>query len=101
MNLDAGRFFSWVERSRHFWSERSTLGLAVAAVARRNGVPMRAGLGVAEEGANALVQLRADDVFELAGLRMCLGFVDGKSVLKEALGQTVTPDHVARALAAH
>src|SRR6266852_6986870 len=82
-------------------SERSALGLAVAAVTRRNGIPMRAGLGVPEEGANALVQLRADDVFELARLRMRLGFVDGKSVLEEALGQAVTADHVARALAAH
>src|SRR5712692_9207408 len=80
---------------------RSALGLAVAAVSRRNGIPMRAGLGVPEEGSNALVQLRADDVFELARLRMRLGFVDGKSVLEEALGQAVTTDHVARALAAH
>src|SRR5260370_21237541 len=101
MNLDAGRFFSWVERSRHFWSERSALGLAVAAVARRNGISVRAGLGVAEEGANALVQLRADDVLELAGLRMRLGFGYGKSVLEQALGQAVTTDHVARGLAGH
>src|SRR6266852_626098 len=82
-------------------SERSAFGLAVAAVARRNGIPMRAGLGVTEEGANALVQLRADDVFELASLRMRLGFVDGKSVFEKALGETVTTDHVARALAAN
>src|SRR5712692_9908613 len=80
---------------------RSALGLAVAAVTRRNGIPMRAGLRVPEERANALVQLRADDVFELARLRMRLGFVDGKCVLEEALGQAVTADHVARALAAH
>src|SRR5712692_8415146 len=80
---------------------RSALGLAVAAVTRRNGISMRAGLGVPEERADTLVQLRADDVFELARLRVRLGFVDGKSVLEEALGQAVTADHVARALAAH
>jgi len=61
---------------------------------------VRAGLGVSEERANALVQLRADDVFELAGLRMGLGFVDGKSVLEKALGQAVTAHNVARPLAA-
>src|SRR6266852_1570390 len=80
---------------------RSALGLAIASVARRNGISVRAGLWVPQERANALVQLRADDVFELAGLRVGLGIFDGKSVLEEAFGQAVTADHVARALAAY
>src|SRR5437016_14283016 len=97
--LNAGLCFSRVERRRHGLG--SALGLAVAAVAWRNGVPMRAGLRVSEERANALVQLRTDDVFEFAGLRVRLGIVDGKSVLEEALGQAVAADDVARTLAAH
>src|ERR1700687_2599413 len=64
-------------------------------------MPMRAALRVPKERADTLVQLRADDVFEFAGLRARLGIVDGKGVLEEALGQAVTPDNVARALAAH
>src|SRR6267378_3859255 len=80
---------------------RSALGLAVATIARRNGIPMGAGLRMAEERADALVELRADDVFELAGLRVCFGILDAKSVLEEALGQAVAADNVARALAAY
>jgi hypothetical protein len=101
VNLDARWFFSRVERSRHGPGARSALGLAVAAIPGRNGIPVRAGLRVPEEGANALVQLRADDVFEFAGLRMRLGILNGKSVFEEPLGQAVTADHVACALAAH
>src|ERR1700687_4893899 len=101
MNLDARWFFSRVERSRHGSGARSAFGLAVAACAWRDGIPMRAGLRVPKERADTLVQLRADDVFEFAGLRARLGIVDGKSVLEEALGQPVTPDNVTRALAAH
>jgi hypothetical protein len=56
---------------------------------------------MAEESADALVELGTDDVFELAGLRVRFGIVDGKSVFEEAFGQAVTADHVARALAAH
>src|SRR5260370_42267805 len=100
MNRDAGWFLSRVERGRDGWVARSALGFAIAAVARRNGISMRAGLRVPEESANALVQCRADDVFELAGLCMRLGFVDGKSVLEEALGQTVAADNGPRALGA-
>jgi len=55
---------------------------------------------VSQEGANALVELRADDVFEFAGLRVRFGFVDGESVFEEALGQAVAADDVARSLAA-
>src|SRR6266705_2099954 len=81
VNLDARWFFSRVERSRHGLRMRSTLGLAVAAVTWRNGIPMRAGLGMPEERADTLVQFGADDVFEFAGLRVRLGIVNGKSVL--------------------
>src|SRR5229473_7479611 len=101
VNLDARWFFSWVERGRHGLGARSALGLAVAAVARWNGIAVRAGLGMPEERANALVQFRADDVLELAGLRVRLGIVNGKSVLEEALGQAVTAHDVAGTLAAH
>ena len=62
---------------------------------------MRAGLRVPQEGANALVELRADDMFEFAGLRVRFGFVDGEGVFEEALGQAVAADDVARALTAH
>ena len=53
-----------------------------------------------EESADALIEFRADDVFEAASLRMRLGFVDGKSVLEKALGQAVTAHNVARPPAA-
>ena len=56
---------------------------------------------MAEECTNALVQFRADDVFELAGLRVRFGILDGKRVLEETLGQAVAADDVARALAAY
>ncbi len=72
VNLDARWFFSRVEGSRHDLGVRSALGLAIAAVARRDGIPVRAGLWVPQERANALVQLRADDVLELTGLRVRL-----------------------------
>jgi hypothetical protein len=54
-----------------------------------------------EERANALVELRTDDVLELAGLRVRFGIFDGKSVFEEALGQAVTAHDVARTLATH
>jgi hypothetical protein len=62
---------------------------------------VRAGFGVAKKSADALVEFLADDVFEFAGLRVRFGVVDGKRVLEEALGQAVTADYVASALAAH
>jgi len=62
---------------------------------------MRTGLGVPKEGADALVQLWADDVFELAGLGVRFGIVNGKSVFEKALGETVTTDNVARSLATY
>ena len=62
------------------------LGFAVAAGASRNGIAVGTGLGMAKERADALVQFRADDVLEFAGLRMRFGIVDGKSVLEKAFG---------------
>ena len=56
---------------------------------------------MAEECADALIQFGADDVLELAGLRVRLGVVDRKCVLKQPLGEAMTPDDVARALASH
>jgi hypothetical protein len=56
---------------------------------------------MAEKRADALIQLWADDVLELAGLRMHFGFVDGKSILEEALREAMAPDNVSRAPASH
>jgi hypothetical protein len=56
---------------------------------------------MAEERADALIQLWADDVLELAGLRMHFGFVDGKSILEEALREAMASDNVSRASASH
>jgi len=56
---------------------------------------------MAEERTDALVQFRADDVFELAGLRVRFGILDGKGVFEKALGQAVAANNVARALAAY
>src|SRR5690349_3782836 len=75
-------------------------GLAVAAIPWGDGIAVRAGFRMAEEAADALVELRADDVLELAGLVVDFGFFDGKCVFKEPLGETMTPDYVAGAIAA-
>ena len=56
---------------------------------------------MAEERADTLIELRADDVLELAGLRVYLGFVDGKSILEEALCKAVAADDIACALGSH
>jgi len=60
--------------------------LAVAAVARGDRIAMRARLWMSEKATDALIQLRADDVLELAGLVAGLGVVDGEGVFEEALG---------------
>jgi len=65
-----------------------------------NGIAVRTCLGMIQKRANLLVKLRADDVLELAGLRMRLGIGNGKSISEEALGEAVTPDNVAGASAA-
>src|SRR5262249_30832183 len=64
----------------------STFRAGVTTVSRRNGIPVRAGFRMSEEGANALIQLGTDDVLEFAGLRMHLVFVYSESVLEKALG---------------
>ena len=50
---------------------------------------MRARFWVPEKSADALVELRTDDVFELAGLRMRLGVVNGEGVLEETFREAM------------
>jgi len=59
-----------------------------------------AGFWVAEESANALVELGTDDVLEPAGLLMGLGVADGKRVGEKTFGKTVTADDIAGAAGA-
>src|SRR5260370_17376873 len=82
-------------------SSRSSLGFRIAAVPRRNGIAVRTSLRVAEETANALVELGTDDVLEFAGLVARFGVVDRERVFEQTLRETMTADHVARAAAAH
>src|SRR5271157_262393 len=56
---------------------------------------------MAKERADALIQLRADDVFETACLRVGFGVVDGESIFEEALSQPMPAHDAARALATH
>jgi hypothetical protein len=58
---------------------------------------MRACDRMAEEAANALVELRTDNVLELAGLRIGLGIGDRKRVCEEALSEAATTNDIARA----
>src|SRR5437868_3388369 len=74
--------------------------LAVATVARGDGIAVRARFRVAEEAADPLVEFRADDVLKFAGLVVHFGFFDRERVFKEPLGQAVTTNYVAGALAA-
>ena len=62
---------------------------------------MRASLGVAEESTDALIQLRADDVFEPTCLCVGLGVVYGESIFEEAFSQPMPAHDASRALAAH
>ena len=50
---------------------------------------------MAEEGANALVELGGDDVFEAAGLLVRFGVFDGKCVGEQALSQAVAAHDIA------
>ena len=75
--------------------------IPVAAIARRNGITVRASLGMAEKGADALIELRADDVFEPAGLRVGLGVVNGEGVLEKALCKPMPTHNASCALASH
>lgn len=56
---------------------------------------------MAEEGADALVQLWADDVFEFAGLGVRFGIFNRESVFEKTFSQTMPADDVAGALASH
>ena len=58
---------------------------------------MRASFGMAQEGADALVELRADDVFEFAGLAVGFGVVHREGVFEEAFGEAVAADYIAGA----
>jgi hypothetical protein len=59
---------------------------------------MRTRFRVPQEATNALVQFRADDVFEFAGLRVRLVLVDAESILEQPLRQPVAPHYIARAV---
>ena len=76
-------------------------GLAVAALAGWNRIAVRASGGMAEKGADTRVELWADDVLELAGLRVRFGLVHGKGVFEKAFCQAVTADHISGALTAN
>src|ERR1700692_2059112 len=81
-------------------SSNSSLHFHIAAIARRNGIAMRTGFRVAQKAANALVQLRRNDVLEFAGLVARFGIFNRKRILEQALRKTMTPHHVTRPLAA-
>ena len=49
-----------------------------------------------QERADALVQLRADDVLELARVRIGRFLLDGKRVCQQPLRQAPPPDDIAR-----
>src|SRR5260370_27716852 len=84
-----------------FTARFASLGiLAVgAAIARRNRIAVRARFRMPQECADALVELRADDVLKLAGLIVGFGIFNREGVPEEALGEAVAADDVAGAAA--
>src|SRR5215467_3192760 len=76
------------------------LGLCFEAGARRDGVAVRAGLRVAEEGTDALVEFGRDDVLEAAGLLVRFGVFDRERVGEQTLGQAVAANDIAGATCA-
>jgi hypothetical protein len=58
---------------------------------------VRAGFRVAKKTADALVEFRTDDVFELAGLRVGLMFVNSKCVLEQPFRKPMATHHVSGA----
>ena len=52
----------------------------IAAIARRNGIAVGAGCGMAQEAADALVEFGTDNVLEFASLRMRFVIVNAKCV---------------------
>ena len=79
----------------------SAFRLSIAAIAWRNGITVRASLGMAEKRAYTLIEFGADDVFEPAGLRVGLSVINGESVFEEALCQTMATHDTSCPLAAH
>src|SRR5271170_2130007 len=77
-----------INRFRHGYSVAVSIILVVAAFSRRNRIPVRTRSRMSEEAANALVQFRADDVFEFARLRMSLMLINSESVLEQPLRQS-------------
>ena len=55
--------------------------LVIAAISRWNGISMRACFRVAQKAADALVQLGADDVFELTCLRVRFVLINPETYL--------------------
>ena len=53
-----------------------------------------------EERANALVKFGADNVFQLASVRIGLRFGDQKRIGQEPFGEATTTDDVSRAMLA-
>jgi hypothetical protein len=100
VDLNGEGLFTLINRSRHIRALAIVARFAIAAIARGNGIAVRAGFWMAEKSADALIEFGADDVFELAGLRVGFGIVDSESVFKKALGETVPANHVASATAA-
>lgn len=99
MNFDARWLLTLVDGSRHGLERRLALRLSIAAIAGGNGIPVGAGRRMPKKCADALIQLRADNVFESASLRVSLRLVNRKGVLKQAFGQAMAAHHVAGALA--
>src|SRR6202045_3512938 len=79
----------------------SAFRVSGAAITRRNGIAVRASLGMGEKRAYTLIEFGADDVFKSAGLRVGLGVVNGESVFEKALCQTMAAHDTSCALATH
>jgi len=101
MDFYRGWLLAGINRNGHRISRsRSNLGFAIAAIAGRDWIAMRARFRMAKETADALVQFRADDVLELARLVVDFGIIDGERVLEKAFGQPMTAHNIAGATAA-
>src|ERR1700730_18234736 len=72
--------------------------MTVAAIARWNGIAMRTGFRMPQEGANPLIQFRTDDVFKLASLRTHFVVLNPERVLEQSLCKSMPPDHIPGAL---
>jgi hypothetical protein len=79
----------------------SVFRFSVAAITWWNRIAVRASFRVTKERTDALIQLRADDVLETAGLRVGFGVVYGESIFEETFSQPVPAHDAPRALAAH